>query len=142
MASLGPAIVTGCVGLAAALLSFLIARLSLKSQQQQNRDMRAHEELMLLVPRRLQAIETLWLQLYEIERGVPLEDARLAQIISAAMWLPPPLRDQFTNLLVAKVYDRPEAIVEDEDFLTLREGLLAAAHVSQIDDALSLSTRS
>ncbi|GGR94126.1 hypothetical protein Snoj_55300 [Streptomyces nojiriensis] len=141
MASLGPAIVTGCVGLAAALLSFLIARISLKSQLEQNRDIRSHEELMLLVPHRIQAIETLWLQLYEIERGVTLEDARLAQIISAAMWLPPLLRDQFIDLLVVKIHDRPEIILQDEDFLALREGLLAAAHVSEIDDALSLRIR-
>jgi hypothetical protein len=96
---------------------------------------------MLLVPRRLQAIETLWLQLYEIERGVPLEDARLAQIISAAMWMPPSLRDKFIDLIVASIHDHSNWVVRGEDFLALREGLLSAAHVSDIDDALSLSAR-
>lgn len=146
MSSLGPAIVTGCVGVISTILSFLVARLSLKASQEQSQNSRSHEELMLLVPRRIEAIETLWIELYEIERGAKWEDSRLARIISATMWLPPPLRDQFTELLIDRIRDgqnseKPHAI-ESSIFLKLREGLLEAAQISKIDAAVNSNTGS
>ena len=138
MNSLGPAIVAGSVGLIAALLSFAIAVLSLRQVRQDSRETRAQTESLALIPRRLTAIETLWLELYEIERGQTVDESVIRRIIPAIMWLPPTIRDQFTKLLLDRLHHDNNFEINNQEFLILRQGLLDAAHVASIDRSFLL----
>lgn len=115
-----------------------MAVLSLRQIRQDNREARAHAQGLALVPRRLNAIETLWLELYEIERGQALDEPRIRRILPAIMWLPPTLRDQFTQLLLDRLRNSNSFQISEHDFFVLRQGLLESAHISSIDRSFLL----
>ncbi|MFF1338115.1 hypothetical protein ACFVYT_09410 [Streptomyces sp. NPDC058290] len=134
--TLWPAIIAGTVGLVSATLSFALARISLNRSHEENREQRAHSEFLLLIVRRIDAIEKLWVELYEIEKGVELGDVRIKEIIAALMWLPAELRDKFTKILVVNLRKGSNFDISTSGFLDLREGLLQAARVAEADKGL------
>lgn len=85
---LGPAFIAGAIGLIAALLSYRSARLSLSYSAAADRERKNHEYDLLVLERRLNAIETIWQALFEMERSQHLSDAARDEMVRVVVWLP------------------------------------------------------
>jgi hypothetical protein len=83
-----PALIAGAVGLLSALLSYLAARRALEHTAQESSERRVSERSLHVWQRHLDAIETLWLTIYEFERAGALSDASRTTAIRSVFWLP------------------------------------------------------
>jgi hypothetical protein len=84
----GPALVAGGIGLVSAALSFISSQRSLAHGSEVEEAAHRHQLDLLVLNRRLSAIESIWQCLFEIERTKQLSDALRGEVIRAVVWLP------------------------------------------------------
>jgi len=85
---LGPALIAGGIGLASAALSFISSQRSLSHTSAAEQASRHHQLDLLVLNRRLDAIEQLWQCLFEIERTRTLSDRIRGEVVRSLVWLP------------------------------------------------------
>jgi hypothetical protein len=85
---IGPALIAGTIGLIAAALSYRSAQLSLSHSAEADRDRQNHEYDLLVLERRLNAIEIIWQALFEMERSQRFSDSARDEVVRAVVWLP------------------------------------------------------
>lgn len=126
---LGPALIAGFIGLASALLSFLSARRALDRTREESRDNRAHQRNLLVWGRRLDAIENVWQNMFEVERADTLTADSRVELVRAVVWLPDEIGRTVLALVLA--YDRAASAEAKSDALAgLREALLNSVQAS------------
>src|SRR5580704_6307292 len=95
----GPALIAGAIGLIAAFLSYRSAHVSLKYSAIAERERQIHEDDTLILERRLNAIETIWQALFEMERSSQLPDTTRDEVVRAVVWLPESAGQQVLRLV-------------------------------------------
>ncbi|MFC7246968.1 hypothetical protein ACFQO7_31205 [Catellatospora aurea] len=107
----------------------MLATMTMRRAQSENIAARSQQMALTLIPRRLDAFEVMWRELFAVQSGQLLTDERLDRLISASLWMPPHLRESLLQAVTAK--DPPV-----EQFRSLREQLLEAAGTDEIDVAM------
>lgn len=128
MLSIWPAIITGGVGIVAALTSTLLAFYSIKQTTIDKRDSRAHSLAEQILPRRLDAYETVWARLFELEHSGSLSDQAADQLVAVSVWLPENLRNNLLGLAVSHT-----TAIDKNQLSEVRHLLLADRVVTNLD---------
>lgn len=98
MSDIAPAIIAGSIGLVSAGLSYAMAQRQLSRNEREADAGRAHALALLVMTRRLESIEVVWLQLFRLEQGKRIGDD-IDTYIRASVWLPTLVRDRAINVL-------------------------------------------
>jgi hypothetical protein len=125
-------IVTGLTGLMSVLATGFIAFVTLRRSSSAADRQHSQEFLLAVLPRRLDAIESIWRTLFQLESGAELTQELTDQVVRASIWLPGDLRRELIGLMV-----RPDAITSAE-ISSLRKQLEMSSGATQID-ALQLA---
>jgi hypothetical protein len=128
------ALVGAGVGLLSAILSFIVAVVTIRRASIERREARSQEVALKLLPRRLDAYEQVWQALLIMDDLKPLPEATLGDLLSASLWLPDSLRSALLRLILA---DAPDAMAVRE----VRALLLADTAVSNVDRVLERLSR-
>lgn len=126
------AIVGGGIGLASAILSYRMAQQQLNRQAEESSRTRDHEALLLSRTKRLEAIETLWKHLYDLERGLKYNDENIDSFVRAVMWLPEVARGQSLRILKQHLEGNARGVLSDE-LKALRERLICATGIERLE---------
>lgn len=86
--AIGPALIAGGIGLTSAGLSYYSAKRTLTYNATAEQARRDHERDLLILDRRLIAIETIWQSLFDLERDQQLSEQVRSDVIRAIVWLP------------------------------------------------------
>ncbi|WP_232666262.1 hypothetical protein [Pseudonocardia sp. TRM90224] len=132
--SLGPSIVAGSVGLASAILATLVSVLTIRRANKQDHEARSQQIALALLPRRLDVLEKIWGELFEIEKNGTVPSSAIDNLIPFTIWLSQPLRDQLFALLLSDE-------VRTEAVQALRRELSSASATGAIDYSLSQLAR-
>jgi hypothetical protein len=124
-----PSIITSGAALIAATFSLAVALATLRRNRRENEIGRLQQIALAVMPRRLDALEKIWRDLFELQSGKSKDQESLARLVSASMWAPPQLREA----LLALAADGKQS---DQSFAGVRRLLLQAAGVEEIDSAL------
>ena len=127
--SLGPAIVTGAIGLVAAVLSSTVAIVTIRHSKSENVSARRGQLALALMPRRLDSLEIAWRTVFSIEAGEQLAEGDLNNALMSTLWMPDDLRTQFIRILSSP--NEPAAIN------SVRRALINASGGAEIDRAVS-----
>src|SRR4051794_6662701 len=98
--AIGPALIAGGIGLTSAFLSFASAQRTLAHGELVATATRSHEQDLLILNRRLSAIETIWQSLFEMERLDIISDRTRLDLIRTVVWLPSEVRQKILNVVV------------------------------------------
>jgi hypothetical protein len=86
--AIGPALIAGSIGLTSAVLSFVAAQRSLARAQQDAREQRDHQRRLLVWKRQLDAVETVWLLVFELEASGRMDETAQQKMMKSIVWLP------------------------------------------------------
>lgn len=126
-----PALAAGVAGILAAAISATVALLIYRRTFRQNRELQSNQLAISLLPRRLDAFETIWVALYRIQRGDELTQNEADTLVKATVWVPADIRDGTARLLSSKDEAESAAIAQ------LRQSLLTASGTDEIDVAIA-----
>jgi hypothetical protein len=119
------------LGAIASLVSVLatgtIALLTLRQASVNSRAQRSQQYLFSILPRRLDALESTWRMIFELEAGIKLSQDRLSQLVEFSIWLPAKLRDELIRSAA-----RPDTITT-ERVSVIRDELLKSSGAPLID---------
>jgi hypothetical protein len=94
--------------LVSVLASFVVAIFSLWTGTRDKKVAREHEFALSLLPRRLDAFETAWRALYELEQDGEVSETDLNLLIAGSLWLPEEVRDSTVRIAATKNPDSAE----------------------------------
>jgi len=77
----------------------LVAILSLRQAHAESNSQRSHEFLLTILPRQLDALESAWRMIFELESGMTLDQEHINLIVEASIWLPRDLRNEIISLI-------------------------------------------
>src|SRR5690242_3105670 len=89
--------ITSCISV---IVAGSIAVLTLRQSRVESKSERAHRYTLEILPRRLDALESTWRMIFELEAGVSLSQDRIDQLIQTSIWLPSHIRDSLITLLI------------------------------------------
>jgi hypothetical protein len=118
-------------GLASVVITGAIAVLTLYQAHSESKSQRSQQYLLTILPRRLDALESIWRMVYELEAGESPSQMTISQLIEHSIWLPDVMRDEVIGLFV-----HPEEITK-QDISGIRRKLLEASGSNQIDSLRS-----
>lgn len=121
------AVVAGSVGLAAAILSFIVALATMRGARRDSERAQHLQYALSLVPRRLDAFERAWNLLFTLEARGQLTDNEIEAIVGTTLWMPPILRDELLHLL-------SRDSTPPGEILRVRAILIAASGAHEIDE--------
>lgn len=90
---------------------------------------RSQQVALALLPRRLDALERIWREVFELERAGIVSPGKLDELISATLWVSEDLRESFLSVLLSDELDVSA-------LRKLRTQLVQASAVTEIDAAL------
>jgi hypothetical protein len=96
----GPTFIAGSVGVLSAWMSYMSAQRALAHATDTSAHRRRHERALQALSRRLDAIETIWLAIYQLERTGELDESSRATVVQAVVWLPEQASRQVLNALI------------------------------------------
>jgi len=107
-------LLAGFIGLLSAVMSHLSLRFQLKKQSEESEQIRKHHLELQVHPKRLEAIEEVWLLLIKIEVDDTMSETQKDAYIKATLWLPEEVR--LLSLTLLKHLDNKvdmQAVVSD-----------------------------
>jgi hypothetical protein len=99
MKDLGPAVIAGAIGIFSTWLAYRMGQRQLDRTRAEAQESREHQRLLLLIPKQIDAIETIWRQLFFVEQGKQPVELELDRFIRAVMWIPTGVRNEAVAVL-------------------------------------------
>lgn len=114
-------------GLVSVVATGTIAILTLRQTGAESRAQRSQQYLFSILPRRLDALESTWRMIFELEAGMQLSQDRISQLVEFSIWLPVKVRDELIRSVA-----RPDRITT-ERVSAIRDELLESSGAQLID---------
>lgn len=119
--------VAAITSLASVVITGTIAVLTLRQAHSESRNQRSQQYLLAILPRRLDALESTWRMVFDLEVGESLSQARIGELVKHSVWLPDLIRDELIGL-----FAHPDQITS-QGVSQMRRKLLEASGTHQID---------
>lgn len=126
------ALLGSITSLVSVIVSGAIALFTIRHAAAESRLRRVQEFALAVLPRRLDAIQTSWALLFDLESGKAIDPARANSFVEASVWLPEKIRSGLTELLANPDAVTAERSAELRDDLEEASGspLIGISHVS------------
>ena len=124
---IAPALIAGSIGLISAALSYRAGSRSLTVSAAIAERGMDHERDLLVVGRRMDAIETAWKVLFELEQSKGVGDAARDALVRAVVWLPSDVRHD----LLQAILEAEDGVVAGNVLTRARQGLLSISKTKE-----------
>lgn len=120
-------VLTAVTALVSVVVSGILTIVSFRSASLAARRQHAVEMALAILPRRLDAVEGVWMSLFEKEAGGTLRQERIDGLIRSSVWFPSGLRERVLALLASP------GLPDAQEFAAVRLAMMDIAGVSMMD---------